>query len=102
FLALRPADLDGVPGDVDVAADIRRQGAAAVERGGGLHEVALVFEDGAGAIEPGVEHRRCVLTLALGLGLAGAVPGDMDPAALAQRDLSAADGAGGDGAARLA
>src|SRR5262249_55530587 len=94
------ADLDAVPGDVDVALVIGRHATAAVEEEGLLHQVALLFKRLAGLVQSAVEHGSAAVGR-LRHGLAGAVPGYVDPALLAERDLTAADCADRDRTAGL-
>src|SRR5438552_1538352 len=91
-----------MPGDVNVAGPIGCHTTAAVERLGGLHQVALFLECCARVVEPSVEHGRAVLAGAAWLSLARAIPGDMRAAILAHGKLTAADRADGDRAAGLA
>src|SRR5207244_1817013 len=78
------------------AGAVRGDRAAAVEHRRVLHQVTLLLEGRARIVEARVEHSACRLVLAR------AVPGDVDAPVLAECDLTAADGAGGDGAARVA
>ena len=90
-----------VPGDVDVPRAVGGDRPAAVQPGGLPHQVALRLEGRPGLVGPRVEHRRAAERV-LRPGAVRAVPGDVDPPALAQRDLAAADGPDRDRRARLA
>src|SRR5262249_36418288 len=99
-LAAHRADLDTVPGDVDVALVVGGHAAAAVEQEGLLHQVALLFECLAAFVQPAIEHGSALIGR-LRHCLAGAVPGYVDSELLAERDLTAADGADRDRTAGL-
>src|SRR5262245_10809255 len=101
-LAARARDLNGVPGDIDMAVLIGGDGAAAIEGVGLLHQVALLFEGVAGIVQASIEHGRGVLARPARLGLARAVPGDMHAVVFAEGELTAANRADGDGASGLA
>ena len=65
----------------------------------GPDEGPLRLETGPRVVQPRVEHRRRVFTLAAGRGAARAVPGDVHPPVPAERDLRATDGTDGNRAA---
>ena len=85
-----------MPGDIDVALRIGRQSSAAVEDRGFSHQIALGLERFTVIHKAGVKHRRAgdwVLRFRLHRR---AVPGDVNAAIFAERELSAADGADSD------
>src|SRR5262249_43609234 len=91
-----------VPGDVDIAVAVGRHGATAVQGVGELHQVPLWLERSSRVVQTAVKHGLRVFALSLGQRLAGAIPGNVDPVAFAQGQLSAADCSGGNRAAGLA
>src|SRR5207302_6732492 len=97
----RRADRQAVPGDINIARGVRGDAAAAIQDERLLHQVPLWLKRCAGVVQPRVEHRHAVVG-AFRQGVAGAVPGDVDPVPLAQGELRAPNRADGDGAARLA
>src|SRR5206468_1594685 len=88
LLTLRPR-LRRVPGDVDVPVAVGAERATTVQPGGRLDDVALRLEGRAVVIEARIEHRRRAARRPR-LGLVRAHPGDVDPAVLTHRQVSAA------------
>ena len=90
----------GVPGDVNVAAPVGGDGAAAVDLPSAGEQVPLRLERRARVIQAGV--RDVESGVAVRRLRPDPVPGDMDAPVLAHGQLRAPDGADGDGAARRA
>src|SRR5207244_2780712 len=93
------AGLRGMPGDIDVALQVRCHGAAAVEAIRVSDHVAFGLEGGAGVIHASVKQGMFVLIVSRqgGHAFAHSVPRHMDPAIFAESQLGSANRPNGHG-----